>query len=318
MSTTEGVFCRRAEGLAGSVISPSKPSHKSPAGFFHTSSNLNAGCKRKPPTNPWALAKAAEKREKVRARKQELLQHRQKAASDPVVGHMTPFLEAMDAKPDVPPPIDHLVQPTDPQQRQVVFENVISEEHLSRLNHFLRPQEVTASIIRSKDLEEVPLAKTSEKDVSQGKEMHLKATAAMNRILSLGNGSSKDKTRANKSWCVETFGRHVTDEIFPRSRHVSTASNPITDPVKTPRVGRDTGSSEVQAALLTMKIRALAKQLESNPHDKMNKRNLRLMVHKRQKLLKYLKRNDRGGERYRYIMESLGLDDPAIMKEVFM
>ncbi|KAF3935892.1 hypothetical protein ABW20_dc0102693 [Dactylellina cionopaga] len=148
--------------------------------------------------------------------------------------------------------------------------------------------------------------------------MHLKATAAMNRILSLGNGSSKDKTRANKAWCIETFGRHVTEKIFPQPKHPSIASNPATDPVKTPRVGHDTGSSEVQAALLTMKIRTLAKALETNTHDKMNKRNLRLMVHKRQKHLKYLKRKERGGERYRYVMESLGLDDNAIMKEVFI
>ncbi|KAJ6257121.1 Serine--tRNA ligase, mitochondrial [Drechslerella dactyloides] len=256
---------------------------KSPPPFarvtcLHTSASLDARNTRKPPSNPWSVAKAAEKREKVRARRDDLRQQRKEAASDPVIGHTTPFLEAMDAKPDVMPPIDHLVRPADGQQRQTLFEKVITEERLGRLNHFLQPEEVAASLARSKELEELPAAKTTESTIRQATEMHLKATAAMNRILSLGNGSSRDKTRANKAWCIETFGRHMTDEAFPKSKYPSISSNPATDPVKTPRVGRDTGSSEVQAALLTMKIRSLAKQLETNSHDKMNKRNLRLMA----------------------------------------
>ncbi|KAK6507358.1 hypothetical protein TWF481_005795 [Arthrobotrys musiformis] len=310
------------ERLVGSLFSlrHSQNLNKQPFQFasLHSSPPLNSGRKRKPPTNPWALAKAAEKREKVRARKEELRQLRQDAASDPVVGHTTPFLEAMDSKPDMLPPIDHLVPATDAHERQEAFEKAIVEERLGRLNHYLQPDEVKMSLARSKALEDPPLHYLKETHILQAKEMHLKATAAMNRILSLSNGSSKDKTRANKTWCVETFGRHITDDKFPQPKHPSIASNPETDPVKTPRVGRDTGSSEVQAALLTMKIRTLAKQLETNTHDKMNKRNLRLMVHKRQKLLKYLKRKERGGQRYQYVMESLGLDDAAIMKEVFI
>ncbi|KAK6537723.1 hypothetical protein TWF694_011891 [Orbilia ellipsospora] len=313
---------RPTEGYAsafilGSSFIPATPSRFTIA-CLHTSSSLNTRRKRKPPSNPWSVAKAAEKRERVKARKAELSQLRLQAASDPVVGHTTPFLEAMDMKPEMLPPIDNLVRATDPQQRQNMFEKVVTDERVGRLNHFLEPDEVSASIGRSNDLEEPPPAKLSETSAVQGKEMHTKATAAMNRILSLGNGSSHDKTRANKTWCVETFGRHITDELFPQPKHISASSNSETDPTKTPRVGRDTGSSEVQAALLTMKIRALARQLETNPHDKMNKRNLRLMVHKRQKHLKYLKRKERGGERYRYVMESLGLDDNAIMKEVFI
>ncbi|KAF3182393.1 Serine--tRNA ligase, mitochondrial [Orbilia oligospora] len=288
--------------LAGPLLSLRHSQNLSKRPFqiasLHTSSPLNAGRKRKPPSNPWAIAKAAEKRGKVTARKEELQKMRQDAASDPVVGHTTPFLEAMDSSPAMLPPIDHLVPATDAHERQEAFEKAIFEERLGRLNHYLQPDEVKISLARSKALEDPPLYAVTEKSVLQGKEMHLKATAAMNRILSLSNGSSKDKTRANKTWCVETFGRHITDEKFPQPKHPSIASNPGTDPIKTPRVGRDTGSSEVQAALLTMKIRTLAQQLETNTHDKMNKRNLRVMVHKRQKLLKYLKRKERGGQRY--------------------
>ncbi|KAF3918671.1 hypothetical protein AA313_de0206087 [Arthrobotrys entomopaga] len=324
ISTPFRASCHRPiESYASTFLSCSSLPHATSAtkpiiACLHTSSTLNAWRKRKPPSNPWSQAKAADKREKVRARKAELRQHRLQSASDPIVGHTTPFLEATDMKPETLSPIDNLVRATDPQQRQIMFEKVVVEERPGRLNHFLEPDEVSASIGRSKDLEDPPPAKASETSAVQGKEMHVKATAAMNRILSLGNGSSRDKTRANKAWCVETFGRHVTDERFPQPKHTSTVSNLESDPTKTPRVGRDTGSSEVQAALLTMKIRTLAKQLETNPHDKMNKRNLRLMVHRRQKHLKYLKRKERGGERYKYVMESLGLDDNAIMKEVFI
>ena len=323
ISTSVGAASRfPTKRFAGSLLSPRHSQNLSKGPFqiasLHTSSPLNAGRKRKPPSNPWAVAKAAEKREKVRARKEELRQLRQDAASDPVAGHTTPFLEAMDSKPHMLPPINHLVPATDAHERQEAFEKAIVEERLGRLNHYLQPDEVKMSLARSKALEDAPLHSVTEKSVFQGKEMHLKATAAMSRILSLSNGSSKDKTRANQTWCVETFGRHITDEKFPQPKHPSIASNPETDPIKTPRVGRDTGSSEVQAALLTMKIRTLAQKLETDTHDKMNKRNLRVMVHKRQKLLKYLKRKERGGQRYRYVMESLGLDDAAIMKEVFI
>ena len=72
---------------------------------------------------------------------------------------------------------------------------------------------------------------------------------------------------------------------------------------------------------MTVKIRALAKVLTTEKgfsKDKHNKRNLRLMVHRRQKLLKYLKRREKGGIRYRNIMEALGLDDAAIENELFL
>jgi len=113
--------------------------------------------------------------------------------------------------------------------------------------------------------------------------------------------------------CIDTFGRHNTDSILPKDPGAPETSN------KMPRAGPDTGSSEVQAAILTVKIRTLAKMLETTSNkDKHNKRNLRLLVHKRQKLLKYLKRKERGGVRWRNVMDALGLDDAAIQNELFL
>ena len=76
------------------------------------------------------------------------------------------------------------------------------------------------------------------------------------------------------------------------------------------RAGPDTGSSEVQIAILTAKIRALATALErEGRQDKMNKRNLRVLVHRRQKLLRYLRRKERGGPRWQHLVEKLGLTE---------
>ena len=86
---------------------------------------------------------------------------------------------------------------------------------------------------------------------------------------------------------------------------------------KTPRAGPDTGSSEVQIAILTAKIRNMADQLEATGRqDKHNKRNLRLLVHRRQKLLKYLRKRERGGERWQFLTQTLGLTEGTWRGEI--
>lgn len=67
----------------------------------------------------------------------------------------------------------------------------------------------------------------------------------------------------------------------------------------------DTGSSEVQVALLTKSINTLNEHLKSNKKDHHSRRGLLKMVGQRRGLLNYLKDNDI--ERYRSIIERLGL-----------
>lgn len=67
----------------------------------------------------------------------------------------------------------------------------------------------------------------------------------------------------------------------------------------------DTGSSEVQVALLTHKIKHLTMHLKANPKDKHSRRGLTHMVNKRRKLLAYLKANQY--DRYIALIKSLGL-----------
>ena len=67
----------------------------------------------------------------------------------------------------------------------------------------------------------------------------------------------------------------------------------------------DTGSPEVQIALLTQRINHLTEHLKSNKHDNHSRRGLFKMVGRRRHLLKYLREND--VQRYRELITRLGL-----------
>ncbi|MBW3088915.1 30S ribosomal protein S15 [Bifidobacterium sp. 82T24] len=67
----------------------------------------------------------------------------------------------------------------------------------------------------------------------------------------------------------------------------------------------DTGSPEVQVALLSKRISDLTEHLKMHAHDHHSRRGMQLMIGDRRRLLDYLKRNDI--ERYRSLIERLGL-----------
>ena len=67
----------------------------------------------------------------------------------------------------------------------------------------------------------------------------------------------------------------------------------------------DTGSPEVQIAILTEEINALTEHLKNNKQDKHSKRGLLIKVGKRRSLLNYLLKTD--VKKYREIVKSLGL-----------
>jgi small subunit ribosomal protein S15 len=74
------------------------------------------------------------------------------------------------------------------------------------------------------------------------------------------------------------------------------------------RYGRsegDTGSAEVQVALLTERINDLTGHLRAHSKDHHSRRGLLMLVGKRRRLLRYLERNDL--ERYRALVADLGL-----------
>ena len=84
-------------------------------------------------------------------------------------------------------------------------------------------------------------------------------------------------TQTRKKKIVQEFGRHESD----------------------------TGSTEVQVAILTERINQLADHLKTHAKDFASRRGLLKMVGKRSALLKYLAKNDL--ERYSQIKEKLGL-----------
>ena len=67
----------------------------------------------------------------------------------------------------------------------------------------------------------------------------------------------------------------------------------------------DTGSPEVQVALLTVRINALTEHLRLHKHDHHSRRGLLMMVGQRRRLLSYLARED--VNRYRSLIARLGL-----------
>ncbi|HVJ13065.1 MAG TPA: 30S ribosomal protein S15 [Burkholderiales bacterium] len=71
------------------------------------------------------------------------------------------------------------------------------------------------------------------------------------------------------------------------------------------RSGKDTGSPEVQIALLTERINGLTEHFKTHVKDFHSRRGLLVMVSQRRKLLDYLKRKD--ADKYRDLIEKLGL-----------
>jgi small subunit ribosomal protein S15 len=67
----------------------------------------------------------------------------------------------------------------------------------------------------------------------------------------------------------------------------------------------DTGSAEVQIALLTDRINHLTEHLKVHAKDHHSRRGLLMLVGRRRRLLEYLRRND--VERYRALIAKLGL-----------
>ncbi len=67
----------------------------------------------------------------------------------------------------------------------------------------------------------------------------------------------------------------------------------------------DTGSPEVQVALLSRRISDLTEHLKQHKHDHHSRRGLLLLVGQRRRLLQYLQ--DKDIERYRALIERLGL-----------
>lgn len=239
-------------------------------------------------------------------RQAELQKERDAKFGSPIWGIPTPFVESFDSAGQEA----HSRVPTDAEGRPLEEPHALpTSPHL--LNHFLTREELDEALAHAYTMSrpvfsaENTDAETKAAEEKRHEASHARAVEALRRIVSMHNASSKMLRHANMRRCVDEFGRHNTDKTLP-PRPQSINPNPIEMPG---RAGPDTGSSEVQIAILTAKIRKLAQELEQNRgyKDKMNKRNLRLLVHRRQRLMRYMNRKERGGPRWINMLEKLGL-----------
>jgi len=284
--------------------------------------------------DPYLVAQRNQKKAANLSRRAELEKGRVASLGNPVRGVTTPFLESLDTA--RPVQFEQGKAPQDTTHLNYAFVPAVVQEQLEASRKLAVPlselesKQATAGPIYPWDsgmnkTPSVTIQKTAEEISAQTEKDHARAVEAIARITALNNGSSKDRMRVNKNRCVEIFGRHNTDLIFPPRApplaNLGETKHPIRPETNVAaaekRVGKDTGSSEVQIAILTAKIRTVANFLETRGKgDKHNKRNLRVLVHKRQKLLQYLRRKERGGPRWQHCIETLGLTEGTWKGEI--
>jgi ribosomal protein S15 len=265
------------------------------------------------------LAQARARKAANISRQEVLKQERAAALGNPVRGVTTSFVQSFDT----------------------AGAGLDSEEK-TYLNHFISREDVDQQLKESMNLSRpAPEHDTANEQIFKMKEAHERrhqnATDAITRIINMRNGNADARIKVNVQRCIETFGRHNTDKFLPpKAKSISVKSpsamgqiesplsreeqlardlQPLGDAIK--RAGADTGSSEVQIAILTAKIKSLADFLETRGRkDKVGKRDLRLLVHRRAKLLKYLRRKERGGPRWQRCIETLGLTEGTWKGEI--
>ncbi|KAK2610160.1 hypothetical protein N8I77_003613 [Diaporthe amygdali] len=273
---------------------------------------------RKQKLDPYRWQQAQQRKNRNLERRKVLEVDRDQAWGDPVNGLVTPFLESFDSGGQLS--LSQVKRDDDGNALEEPHA-LPTSEHI--LNYQLTKQELDEAIAESYTLT-APIAGNvgsiyySEVVDNQSKqdheEKHKRAVEALNRITTLNNASSKDKRHANIRRIIETFGRHETDAKL-RQKPLAEGH---TERIEKVRGGPDTGSSEVQIAILTAKIRVLAQMYagKKGNKDKHNKKNLRLLLHRRQKLLKYMERRERGSDRWSHMIETLGLSPATYKKQI--
>ncbi|KAK5997254.1 hypothetical protein PT974_02608 [Cladobotryum mycophilum] len=270
--------------------------------------------KKKAKQDPYKWAQAQQRKAANLKRREELDKQRQEEWGDPIRGKKTPFLESLDSAGQV----NQSEVPRDASGKPIEKPRALPTT-IGLRNHFLTDAELedaakhayalTKPMVGVVESQMDPATEEERKKAHDQK--HYKAVEALKRITSLRNSSARDRFHANVRRIVDEFGRHKTDTFLkPKPQSISPNTTPMPE-----RAGPDTGSSEVQIAILTAKIRSVSRALEINRgyKDKHNKRNLRLLLHRRQKLLKYMERKERGSERWTHMLEKLGLT-PATWK----
>lgn len=273
--------------------------------------------KRKAKQDPYRWQQAQQRKAANEKRQREIQAERDANWGDPIHGIPTPFVESFDFAGQAP-----MTPKIKDDNGNIIAEGRPLPTSPGLLNHLVTREELELVIQKAYVLtkpiknEQPEFADAAADDMDKRKHdrKHAKAVEVLNRIMSMDNASSKIVMHTNIKRCVEEFGRHNTDKVL-KQKPKSVLADPDAPP-KPERAGPDTGSSEVQIAILTAKIRKLAKELSQNRgyKDKHNKRNLRVLCHRRQRLMKYMEKKERGSGRWTNMLEKLGLT-PATWQE---
>ncbi|KAJ8126954.1 hypothetical protein O1611_g6685 [Lasiodiplodia mahajangana] len=295
------------------VVNPSTPSLLP---ITQTASLSQKEKRRLAKQDPYRWAQMQQRKNAHVERRKVIEEERKARLGDPIRGITTPFVESFDSAGQAPlskPRVDEDGNPIEEPHPLPTSPHILN--NLISKNEFESAVENAYALTKPMGSEYTLLhPEILEKKNQEHEEQHVKAVEALQRIINLEKGSSKDRRHANIRRCIETFGRHETDQTLPPkplSRGQVQEERPV-------RGGPDTGSSEVQIAILTAKIRALANELETGRgyKDKVGKRDLRLMVHKRQKLLAYMERKERGSARWQHMIEKLGLTEATYKGQI--
>ncbi|KAI1213656.1 ribosomal protein S15 precursor-like protein [Annulohypoxylon truncatum] len=294
-----------------------RPAAKQPTPAFlpvtQTASLSQKEKKRLEKQDPYRWAQIQQREAAHNKRREEIDAVKARQLGSPIRGIQTPFIESFDyagQEPFSKPPVDAegniLAEPHELPTSHHIMNNQIDEREMaSAIENAYNLTRPMGTPLVPEDSEEYNAR------LEEHQRRHEKAMEAIRRITHMSNGSARDRLHANIRRCVETFGRHQTDQVL-RPKALARGREREEKPV---RGGPDTGSSEVQIAILTAKIRALANELEKGRgyKDKAGKRDLRLMLHRRQRLMRYMDRKERGSDRWKHMIETLGLS-PATWK----
>ncbi|GJJ70706.1 small subunit ribosomal protein S15 [Entomortierella parvispora] len=164
---------------------------------------------------------------------------------------------------------------------------VVSTSEPSGYQHFLEDQEVDLLFNKVPEVQVQELMVRSTL-VNEKNQLPIEKQKAelVRRITALENGNAKQLTLENVRRARLAFQR----------------------------MEGDTGSPEVQAAVMTVRIQNLHNHIQNNKKDKHNYRRLRMLIHQRQTVLKYLKKAY--PDRYHVCLDRLGLEPRAIEDEI--
>ena len=305
MATSRGL----TNALQSLSISPHCIRHITPRFFpvshFSTTSVAFGG-----PISRARRERAHARARRAKARAEELRLHRE-ARADPIIGHSTQFTNSLLRPREVLTSIGRASHTRSGEENWPLLTNfkIGSDDALTLAigAKAAEKRRLDKGLLRMEDdskwsaTERVLFQDTEEakgQNLQVLEEEDRLKREAMARLIDLTNANSRAVISANVESAVAHFGRFEGDTGSPEVQSIFPLQRMIDGVV----------------GVMTVKILALKEHMQYNLQDKRSKRALNMLVHQRQKMLKYLRR--KYPERYIDCLKEIGLDDSAVVREV--